>query len=177
LALRLRPARPADSTAIAALHAASWRDTYRGVMSDAFLDGAIDAEMRRHWEDALSPPRRAGLVLLATTGRDLAGFVAVWRQGPLAYIDNLHVRPGFRGAGIGRLLIGAAAERMAARGCTEAALEVFAQNEAALRFYRALGAEVGPAEPGVTFGEEVLQHRCHWPDIAALAEAASRPKG
>jgi ribosomal protein S18 acetylase RimI-like enzyme len=61
---------------------------------------------------------------------------------------------------------------MAERGCTTADLMVFAANPGAIRFYRALGAVVGPEEAGVAFGQDVTECRCAWPDIAALANAA-----
>ena len=38
-----------DANAIAAVHAESWRTAYRGILSDAYLDGPIDAERRRLW--------------------------------------------------------------------------------------------------------------------------------
>lgn len=43
-AVRYRVAHPADADAIAGLHAASWRENYRGILSDAFLDGEVEAD-------------------------------------------------------------------------------------------------------------------------------------
>ena len=44
---QLRPAQASDADALAALHAGSWQRTYRGMMSDAFLDGeALDNRRR-----------------------------------------------------------------------------------------------------------------------------------
>jgi ribosomal protein S18 acetylase RimI-like enzyme len=176
MALRLRTARAADAAAITALHAASWRDAYRGIMADAFLDGPMAGHLSRHWQDTLAVRRRPGVVILATAGGDPVGFVAAWREGTNAHIDNLHVKPGMRGAGIGRALLGFAAGRLQSQGCATADLRVFAGNVGALRFYRALGAEVGPEEPGTTFGEKVMERRCHWTSIGALVAAAARPK-
>uniref|UniRef100_UPI0022EB1AAD GNAT family N-acetyltransferase n=1 Tax=Falsiroseomonas oryzae TaxID=2766473 RepID=UPI0022EB1AAD len=174
VALRLRSAGPADAAALAALHLASWRDAYRGVLDDAFLDGPLEAILAAHWPAMLAPPRRQGAVVLASIAGEPAGFVAVWRYGRVAHIDNLHVRPGLRGAGIGRALLVHALRRMQARGCVAADLLVFARNAGALRFYRALGAEVGPEHLGETFGQRVAEHRCAWADIAALIAAAER---
>lgn len=39
--LQMRPAKPSDAEAVAALHADSWRRHYRGAYSDAFLDGDV----------------------------------------------------------------------------------------------------------------------------------------
>lgn len=177
MALRLRTAQAGDAAEVAALHVASWRDAYRGVLDDAFLDGAMAEAMAQHWEQRLAVPRQPGTVILATVAGELAGFVAVLRRGRTAYVDNLHVRPGLRGAGVGRVLLRHAAQRMQRRGCTEAELTVFAQNIGALRFYRALGASVGEEAPGETFGQVVVERRCAWADIAALIAATEAPKG
>lgn len=174
MALRLRPAQAADAAAVAALHCASWRDAYRGVLEDAFLDGPLAALMDRHWAERLALPRPAATVLIGELAGAMVGFVAVLPDGPAALVDNLHVRPGLRGAGIGRRLLGEAARRARVRGFTSAWLAVFAGNADAIRFYAALGAEIGPEQPGETFGQAVLERRCAWPDIATLIAAAGQ---
>jgi ribosomal protein S18 acetylase RimI-like enzyme len=177
MALRLRSARAQDAPAIVELHVASWRDAYRGVLDDAFLDGPMAELMARHWQDALAVRRRPGVVMMATAGGDPVGFIAAWREGTNAHVDNLHVKPGMRGAGIGRALLGFAAGRMQSQGCVTADLRVFAGNLGAIRFYRSLGGTMGPEEPGVAFGHPVTERHCTWPDIGALIAAAARPKG
>jgi ribosomal protein S18 acetylase RimI-like enzyme len=171
--LRLRAARQADAAAIAALHLASWQDACRGVLEDGFLDLEAPSAMVAHWEGTLALRPLPGIVLIAMLGGDAVGFCAAWRHGRIAHVDNLHVRPGLRGAGIGRALLAEAAQRLQARGCAEADLRVFAGNADALRFYRTLGASVGPPEPGTTFGQPVTERRCAWPDIARLIAAAA----
>ena len=174
MGLRLRVAQAADAAAVASLHAASWRDAYRGVLDDAFLDGPLHEAMARHWQERLALPRPAEPVILAVLAGEPAGFVAVLRDGPSAQVDNLHVRPGLRGAGIGRLLLHEAASRLRRRGCTSAWLSVFARNLDGIRFYRALGGVLGPEEPGETMGQAVLERRCTWPDIGVLIAATAR---
>jgi len=176
VALKLRAAREGDAAAIAALHLASWRDAYRGILDDAFLEGPAETVMAGHWETALARRPMPGVVLLASMGTEAAGFVAAWRQGVTALVDNLHVRPGLRGAGIGRTLLGAVARRMRARGCTGAEVSVFAANIDAIRFYGALGARIGPEEMGETFGQRVHERRCSWPEIDLLIQIAAEPK-
>lgn len=174
----LRDATGADAAAIAALHVASWRDAYRGIFSDALLDGALAVEMAAKWPGQLAGLPEAGVVLVAERGGAALGFVAVWQRDDLAYIDNLHVAPDARGAGLGPALLAEAAARMRARGCTAAALHVFARNAGAIRFYGRLGALIGPEEPVEVFGETVVERRCDWPGIGALmaaARAAAQP--
>ena len=176
MALRLRSARPADSAALAALHVASWRDTYRDAFNPAFLAGPVEDALGARWAGVLERRPRGGVVILATAGGDLAGFVAAWRQDMECWVESLHVRPGMRGAGIGRALLGFAAGRVRAMGCVTVRLEVLAGNTGALRFYAALGGEVGPERPGEVFGQQVTECEVRWPAIATLIEACAAPK-
>lgn len=176
MALRLRAAREADAATVAALHLASWRDAYRGLLEDDFLDGDAATRILAYWQTALARRPLPGVVFLATIGGDPAGFVAAWRKGTVAVVDNLHVRPGLRGAGIGRALLGQAARRMQGRGCKTVELGVFAGNIDATRFYGELGATIGEPEPAETFGQQVMERHCAWPEIERLVESAARPK-
>ena len=177
MALRLRSARAVDSAAIAALHVASWRDTYRDALDPDFLAGPVEGLLAVRWAEALEHRPRGGVIILATVGGDLAGFVAAWREGTEAWVESLHVRPGMRGAGIGRALLGFAAGRLRAMDCTTARLEVLATNTGALRFYAALGGVAGAERPGEVCGQKVTECEVRWDAISALVEACATPKG
>ena len=172
--LRLREAEVLDWKAVAALQAASWQRSYRGIMADSFLDGGVVVERRQHWRRRLASPGEGDLVLLAEDADGLAGFVAV-RPDPddrlAAHIDNLHVAAGRQGRGIGRRLLGEAARRSADTGSGRIHLWVFDANAAALRFYLSLGGRA--AEHGLdrVEGGLVPHTRIVWDDAAALAEA------
>jgi ribosomal protein S18 acetylase RimI-like enzyme len=177
MALRIRSARPADVPAVAALHVASWRDAYRDVLDARFLAGPIETALGAHWQAMLGGKRRPGAVILATAAREVAGFAAAWREGTNCHVDNLHVRPGMRNAGIGRALLGFAARRLETQGCTSADLWVFARNAGALRFYARLGAELGPEVLRETQGQMVLERRASWAEIGLLIAACASDDG
>ncbi len=173
MALRLRSARGSDAPVIAELHIASWRDAYRGVLSADFLATGIEAALSAHWQATLVGRRRPGAVVVAMAGRHLAGFVAAWRDGVNCHVDNLHVRPGMRNAGIGRALLGFAAQRLQDQGAVSADLWVVAANQGALRFYLSLGAEVEAPVTRQTFGQTVVDRRMYWPSISTLITACA----
>ena len=50
----IRSAGAADADAIAALHAASWRSAYRGILKASTLGPALDGERRAHWRGKLA---------------------------------------------------------------------------------------------------------------------------
>lgn len=172
--LRLREAEARDWQAVAALHAASWQRSYRGIMSDAFLDGEVVEERRRHWASRLASLGEGDLVLLAEDAGGLAGFIAVWPDPDdrlAVHIDNLHVVAGRQGQGIGRRLLGEAARRSAGAGRRRACLWVFDANAAALRFYLSLGGTAAEHGSDMVEGRPVPHTRIAWNDTAALAEA------
>ena len=57
------------------------------------------------------------------------------------YLEDLFVRPAFRGGGIGKLLLSHLARLAVQRGCARFEWAVLDWNEPAIRFYRSLGAE------------------------------------
>jgi ribosomal protein S18 acetylase RimI-like enzyme len=113
--LRLREAGPSDADAVAALHLASWRSAYRGILADAWLDGPAEADRLTLWRARLAEDPAARIVLVAEAAGALAGFACLERRadGPWGLlVDNLHARPDMRGRGIGRLLLRELAARV-----------------------------------------------------------------
>ncbi|MBC8153399.1 MAG: GNAT family N-acetyltransferase, partial [Bacteroidetes bacterium] len=111
--MQYRPAIPADADCVAALHARSWQETYRGMMPDAFLDDGVDAERLAQWraEFAQSLPNRH--IVVAEADGQLVGFACIVAGYDPVYgalLDNLHVSTAHKGRGIGRHLVTLAAK-------------------------------------------------------------------
>ena len=168
--------RAGDEEIVARLHAASWRDSYRGVLSDAYLDGDIVAERRAVWRDRLHSPQPGQLGLLAFSGATAVGFAfalagADERWGTL--LDNLHVLPAHRGAGVGTRLL----HDLSGQVLGEALhLWVYAQNTRARGYYERLGGrELEQARADTPDGGEATLCLYAWPDAAVL-HRLTRPK-
>jgi ribosomal protein S18 acetylase RimI-like enzyme len=52
----LRPAVPADAESLALMHLAAWRQTYGGLLSEAFLDGLAVGPRLDFWHRVLADP-------------------------------------------------------------------------------------------------------------------------
>ena len=175
--LRLREARAEDWEAVAALHAASWQRSYRGIMPDGFLDREVVEERRRHWRSKMAAPSHGDLILLAEDETGLAGFVAAWpdsQGGSDVLVDNLHVAEGRQGQGIGRTLLGETAVRSAEAGRRSLHLWVFDANADAMRFYLALGGIADEHGFETIEGRPVPHTRIVWTNLGMLASACRR---
>ena len=171
----IRTATAADATAIALLHAASWRSAYRGALPDAYLDGPIVAERLAVWTRQLATLAAGDTVLVATGAAGLEGFAAAFaRPDGDALLDNLHVAPPLRGKGLGRQLLIEVARRLLSAGSRAMHLWVFDVNGDGRRFYERHGALATARRSEPMFGAEVAETRLAWPDLAALAAQAAR---
>jgi GNAT superfamily N-acetyltransferase len=96
--------------------------------------------------DSLFGKRPAAEVLLGYAGDDPAGFALFFHSfstflgRPGIYLEDLYVRPEFRGAGVGRAFLRHLARLAKDRGCGRLEWWVLDWNEPAIRFYEALGA-------------------------------------
>lgn len=164
----IRDAKQGDIAAIANLHAESWRQAYRGVLSDGYLDKSIYQERLATWERRFSgQPPKSMFVMVADVDGQLMGFICVFPDENRiwgSFLDNLHVSPHLTGQGIGRQLLSEAARRLLAIGSrTGLYLWVIEQNHRARQFYQRAGAvEVGSAENLMPDGKCVLAVRCFW---------------
>jgi GNAT superfamily N-acetyltransferase len=144
MAPQFREAGPDDADAVARLHADSWRRHYRGAYSDAYLDGDILTDRVTVWSGRLAAPAGTATLLAEDPGTgDLLGFVhIVFDTDPKwgSLVDNLHVTAARQRTGLGRALLGRAAELAVDRAESPALhLWVLEQNLPAQAFYTAMG--------------------------------------
>ena len=165
----IRAAQGDDLAEIAAIHSASWKEAYAGILPADYLADQVGLDLRAHWERQEILP--GDVVLVAEADQGLVGFAAVWCR-PDPFIDNLHVSQAVRSGGIGTALMRAAAERLMSHGHSTAYLWVFESNTDAIRFYERLGAvRVGSAIKEI-YGHGVPSVRMEWGDLRALARDA-----
>ena len=119
-------------------------------------------------------------MLLLEDDGDVQGFVSVyWGKEPGidAYLDNLHVRPGLRGGGIGPQLLAAAVKRLIELGAQSLCLWVFDQNAGAVRFYERLGGKAVEWGFDDFAGANAPHTKIAWddlPDLLARCERGSK---
>jgi GNAT superfamily N-acetyltransferase len=136
-AFTIRTARPEDAEAVANL--------VRALAVYEKLEDRMRAtpdDFRRH----LFGPRPAAEAALAEVAGAPVGY-ALWfpvfstfRGQPGLYLEDLFVKPDFRGCGIGKALLASLARLALERGCGYLGWSVLVWNAPSIAFYRALGA-------------------------------------
>ncbi|MEV0355520.1 GNAT family N-acetyltransferase [Nocardia sp. NPDC050697] len=136
----IRGARSGDVAAIAALHAASWRKAYAGMMPSEFLDGDLLADRLAVWTERCAAAVPPGL-FVAEDGADLLGFgYATPVPDGRVLLDNLHAAPGRTRGGIGTALLATVLDWAATDHPGRAVhLEVLQANTPAIAFYERHG--------------------------------------
>ena len=153
----IRVAEERDVEELSALHIATWRAAYRGLMSDELLDGLdLDARVRK-WRDNIAgqDPDSGPCTIVAHRDGELLGFGG-W--GPcrdddaddgIGEIYAAYVRPDHWGSGVGYALMRKLLEHLSDK--REAWLWVLRGNERASSFYERQGFSFDGAEKTAEF--------------------------
>jgi ribosomal protein S18 acetylase RimI-like enzyme len=105
-----------DDQHIASIHCLSWQDAYRDILDQAFLDGPIEEDRMSLWSKRLGDPPSSQITSLAERDTEPVGFICAFSDADAQWsslINNIHVKPGLRGQGVGRYLLRAAAQTIA----------------------------------------------------------------
>lgn len=167
------PAGPSDAEDLARVHVTSWRETYRGLLSDAFLARMSEAGHARRFARALLHPGEHEVTLVAADRYGLVGYAV---GGPSrtgakgeAEIATLYLLRRAQSQGLGARLIADTVRALAAQGATSLVISVLRDNFRARAFYEHLGgeAEAPRREPGPG-GQLLYEVAYRWADIRTL---------
>lgn len=168
----IRPALPADAEAIAAAHVAAWRESYRGLIADAYLDRMTMEQRLAYWRDHLARPRQGAATFVA---EDPAGLCALASCGPQREDDRpadgeiylLYILDRAKRRGLGRALMGRMGRAMRDWGAQAADVWALEGNRAAAAFYAAMGGAPDGRRRFVLGGQPLWEQAWLWRDLAA----------
>ncbi len=165
----VRPARVSDAGRIGAIHVDAWRSAYAGVLPDAYLSGLSAIQQAGRYRTGLAVGRAA---VVAEEAGQVVGFATMQkRQRDLAdgEIETLYVLDDYRDRGIGRGLMRAAAQTLAADGCRSVFLWVLRDNPSRWFYERLHGVRVAEGRTAVA-GVVVTKDAYVWTPIDRLLD-------
>lgn len=167
----IREATHADAEAIAGVHVASWRETYRGLIADAVIDSRTIAKRTVQWSGALCAGGH--YIFVASVRETVVGFASAlvrYPSGPAGrgYVQALYISRVAQGAGLGKALLRATAQALARNGCTSLALHVLPNNHPARDFYEHLGARYVHDCIQIDDDAQWVDAVYEWTDLASL---------
>jgi ribosomal protein S18 acetylase RimI-like enzyme len=156
--IEIRPARPADSEAIAEVHDGAWRLAYQGLIPGRDLERMIARRGPAWWAGAI---RRGSRVSLLTFSGGVVGYASAGRNrvptlGVAGEIYELYLKPEYQGLGLVRRLFASCRGDLAARGLSGLAVWALELNDNACGFYTRLGGRIG-ARGSERFGDKSLE--------------------
>jgi ribosomal protein S18 acetylase RimI-like enzyme len=132
-----------DYKSIAQLHTINWQQTYRGILSDDYLDNKAAAERLAFWKERLTNPPVNQVIKVAMREDKLVGFSSLFLNDDENFgslLDNLHVSSSLQKSGIGKLLMQDCANTILAKATSKKMyLWVFETNNNARKVYERLG--------------------------------------
>jgi ribosomal protein S18 acetylase RimI-like enzyme len=157
LAYAISPAGPGDAGDLARVHVQAWRETYPGLLPQAYLDGLSVPRHARLWRRRLMSTDEVTLAAEGANG--LVGYCSGGqsrgRVDGLAEITTLYVLRQAQDKGLGRRLLTDTARVLAARGALSLMIWVLRDNTGAREFYEHLGGRLDAAR-GETVGGHII---------------------
>lgn len=144
--MKIRIAVPADAQGIAEVHVASWRSTYRGIVSDAYLAQLNTESKKEFWESQLNLPEAKEFIFVAEHETDgIVGFISggKTREPELVYgaeIYAVYILQSMQQQGIGTGLFQALSRAFKRNGYTSMMLWVIEGNPSTA-FYKKMGGQ------------------------------------
>jgi len=133
-----------DLLDLSRVHTISWREFYRDILSDEYLDQRITSERLSIWKSRFEKPNPNQIIIKAELDNKMCGFACHYLQYDVQYghyLDNLHVLSEYQGHGIGKKLISLSARHCAQFDLSPYYLWVFTANKKALGFYKSIGGQ------------------------------------
>lgn len=171
--INLRPAELSDFKAIAKLHVDNWRENYRGILSDNYLDNQVEKDRLTTWYRRMKSPVKNQTVTIATFDNMFAGFCCLYYDDDPIFgslIDNLHVTSNLQRSGIGKMLVIDCARKVYEKAKKKSMyLWVYESNiNARIAYERLGGTNFETIQKGNPDGTSSKTCRIIWDDITRL---------
>lgn len=174
----IRAADPSDAAAIAAVHVASWREAYAGLLPQGMLETLSVPERTDRWARILGSANdpRDTFVFVAECGGEVVGFASGGKQrdetlrlqGFNGEITAIYLLKRAQRQGLGSRLMGMVAHSLCDVGHTAASLWVLRDNQPARSFYERLAGRVEGKKEDRREAITLIELVYAWRDLSVL---------
>lgn len=168
--MHIRRGEKEDAYALAVVHVASWRTTYKDIIDESYLAAMDVEEKTRQWEMIL---RDGDVFVVENEQQQIVGFGGGGPERTGAYtgydaeVYSIYLLFPYQGKGIGRTLLTTVVQFLYESGYRSLLIWVLADN-GSVEFYKAMGGKK-VAEERVQIGEQtLLEHAYGWKDLDAF---------
>jgi ribosomal protein S18 acetylase RimI-like enzyme len=176
---QIRLAAPDDARSLAAMHIASWRETYTGILPDKMLSSLSEEKRAAAWLNIMREPptKLSTAIYLAEHEATIIGFASCGGQrtenlrtkGYESEIGAIYVLREFQKRKIGTRLLSTMCLDLIGRGFTATSLWVLRDNLRARRFYERYAGRVIAEREEVRDDAVLVELAYGWPDLEDLA--------
>lgn len=135
--MNIQKAKSIDIPQIARIHIDSWRKTYKGVMSESFLQSFNQKKTEKYWFDILK--NKSYELLIFKKSNQVTGFMLLNFGQPESNsieLESLYVCPKHQEIGVGSSLIKKVINKLKSRDFGQLYTWVLEDNFKAYRFYK-----------------------------------------
>lgn len=173
----IRRAELQDAPHIARVHVASWRNTYAGIVPQAYLDMLDETVFTARWQEWIGEDKVP--ILIAEDDQGIFGFISGGPNREVALSDiydgelyAIYLLPSHQRHGAGRALIRELAGILLDSGYRGMMVWLLEANPAS-RFYRRLGAVDVSSRSIEIGGAKLAEIALGWPDAGTLLKHES----
>jgi len=165
---KIRSATLEDAAGIAYVQYHGWQETYRGIISDSYLDEMSLEKGTARWNNNLQSPLGFNDVLL-NEAKEIIGFVSCGKSRPNKLncegeIYALYVLKKYHGLGLGKQLFAHAVSRLRESGLQSFCVFVLPENPS-VHFYKKFNPDMQEYEPVKIGGKKYEDLGLGWRDI------------
>ncbi len=161
MTMLIRKAVLSDAPQLGKVIVESWRTTYQGIVSDAYLKGMNPLSSAKRFEADIVDSSKSRFFYVAEVGKEVVGFVVggVQRKNPepdTGELYAIYLLKDFQSKGIGRQLFTACTENLLAMGFRKMIVYVLTENPYR-RFYESTSGVLEPYDGEVEIGGKLFK--------------------
>lgn len=169
--MEIRRASKEDIKSVSRVYIESWRNTYRGLIPDDYLDTLSYEEAETKWINFLNNENEPFIFVAMNDVGNMIGFAAGQSVNDKKYageLYSLYLLQEAKGLGIGRKLISVTAKHFREKGIYSMMVWVMRQNKSGLGFYEHMGGEEYIHRTSLFGGTEVEDVAYGWKNTSKL---------